>query len=123
MYKPLLATFAAAAILTACSSGESIADNSAIENEQSFKSIQSESAKNTELQDLASLPEFTVIDEKIGADSLEFEIVSNSPGKRILLLNSGSKEYKSIFVKETKRLKIIDLDGEGLVFNDILEVR
>ncbi|MGM0896487.1 MAG: hypothetical protein ACQEV0_01230 [Bacillota bacterium] len=124
MYKPLITLLAAAAFLSACSGEQASAGNEATaENEQSFTAIQDESVESSKLQDLESLPEFTLIDEKIGNDSLEYEIVADNPGKRVLLLDKEGDEYKSVFVKETKRLKLIDIDGEGLIFNDILEVR
>ena len=124
MHKPLLALMATVALLAACSGEQADAGNEAAsENEQSFTAIKDESAENSKPQDLESLPEFTVIDEEIGSNSLEAKLVSDNPGERVLLLNKGGDEFKSIFVKETKRLKIIDIDGEGLIFNDILEVR
>lgn len=124
MHKPLLALMATAALLTACSVEQADAGNEAAsENEQSFTAIQDESTKDSKMQELESLPEFTVIDDEIGSDSLEFDIVADNPGERVLLLDKDGDEYKSIFVKETKRLKIIDIDGEGLIFNDILDVR
>ncbi|WP_211655380.1 hypothetical protein [Planococcus alpniumensis] len=124
MRNPLIALVATAALLAACSGEQADAGiEAASENEQSFTAIQNESAENSKLQDLKSLPEFTVIDEEIGSDSLEAELVSDNPGERVLLLNKDGDEFKSIFVKETKRLKIIDIDGEGLIFNDILDIR
>lgn len=124
MHRPLLALIATAALLTACSGEQADAGTEAAsENEQSFTAIQDESTKDSKMQDLKSLPEFTVIDDEIGSDSLEFDIVADNPGERVLLLDKNGDEYKSIFVKETKRLKIIDIDGEGLMFNDILDVR
>lgn len=124
MHKPLLTLLASAALLTACSGEQANAGNeAALENEQSFTAIKDVSPENAKLQDLESLPEFTVIDEEIGSDSLEAEFVSDNSGERVLLLNKDGDEFKSIFVKETKRLKLIDIDGEGLIFNDILDVR
>ncbi|MBU9674483.1 hypothetical protein KQ939_13390 [Planococcus sp. CP5-4] len=122
MHKPLIALMATA--LAACSGEQADAGNeAATETEQSFTAIQDASAENSKLQDLKSLPEFTVIDKEIGSDSLEAELVSDNSGERVLLLNKDGDEFKSIFVKETKRLKIIDIDGKGLIFNDILDVR
>lgn len=124
MRKSLIALMATAALLAACSREQADAGTEAAsENEQSFTAIQDESAENSKLQDVKSLPEFTVIDKEIGSDSLEAELVSDNSGERVLLLNKNGDEFKSIFVKETKRLKIIDIDGKGLIFNDILDVR
>lgn len=124
MRKSLLALTATATLLAACSGEQADAGNEAAsENEQSFTAIKDGSTEISKLQKLESLPEFTVIDEKIGSDSLEAQLVSDNPGERVLLLNKDGDEFKSIFVKETKRLKIIDIDGEGLIFNDILDVR
>ncbi len=124
MRKPLIALTATAALLAACSGEQADAGTeAATENEQSFTAIQDESAENSKLQDVKSLPEFTVIDKEIGSDSLEAELVSDNSGERVLLLNKDGDEFKSIFIKETKRLKIIDIDGKGLIFNDILDVR
>lgn len=124
MHKPLLTMLTAAVFLTACGTDEANADkNASSENVQSFKSTQSESPENTKLQDWSSLPEYNTVTEKIGGQAADFETVTDNPGKRILLLTSkdGSATYKTIFVKETKRLKIIHIDSEGLIFNDILK--
>lgn len=123
MHKPVLTIMAAALFLAACSGEQTNAGNEApAESGQAFTAIQDESANDANLQDLASLPEFTVIDEKIGSP-LEAKLVADNPGERVLLLDKAGDEYKSIFVKETKRLKIIDIDGKDLIFNEILDVR
>ena len=48
------------------------------------------------------------------------ELVTDNPGKRILLFTdaNGRKIYKSIFIKNDRHLKIIQLDGEGLLYNN-----
>ncbi|WP_404452204.1 hypothetical protein LG329_17900 [Virgibacillus necropolis] len=61
--------------------------------------------------------EFDILDEHVGADGYQTKIVVNNSQKRIIILNdeNGQPQYKSIFVKETKSLEIIDLD-QGMVF-------
>lgn len=51
-----------------------------------------------------------------------FQTVTDNEGKRILLLldDEGTEQYKSIFIKKTKRLKIIDLANDREIFNDLI---
>lgn len=116
MYKPLIALVASAALLTACSAEEAAADQSAAATE-------SGSLEDAKQQDWALLPEYDTIIDMVGDQSLVFEMVEDNQGKRVLLMveSDGTEQYKTIFVKKTNRLKIIEIDGQGLLFNDILK--
>ncbi|MUK90819.1 hypothetical protein GMD78_20935 [Ornithinibacillus sp. L9] len=48
--------------------------------------------------------------------------VTDNNGKRVLLIldDNGEKEYKTIFIKDTNCLKIIDLD-DGEIYNEIIK--
>lgn len=61
--------------------------------------------------------EHDILDEYVSSDAYQTQIVENNEHKRIIVLNDegGQPQYKSIFVKETKSLEIIDLD-QGMVF-------
>lgn len=69
----------------------------------------------------ASLPEYNKTAEVINNQDYTVQTVTDNAGKRILLFvdNTGKEQYKSIFIKDTNRLKIIDLNG-GQIFNGII---
>lgn len=114
-YKPVAALMISAVLLTACNTEES-ADLSTVATESKL-------AEDLQQQDWASLPEYDTIIDTVGDRPFEIEMVEDQQGKRVLLIvdSDGAAQYKTIFVKKTNRLKIIHIDGEGLLFNDILD--
>ncbi|MED4533099.1 hypothetical protein ABET51_16260 [Metabacillus fastidiosus] len=115
MYKVMtLLTFSA--ILTACSSDD-------IVNKGNEKQEQKEEVNvGKETREWSSLPEYEKIMEVIDRNDYTFQTMTDNQGKRILFLtnNNGEKIYKTVFVKNEKRLKIIKVDGSGEIFNDII---
>lgn len=73
---------------------------------------------------LAGFDELSVLQSTIpDFDSLEPIVETDNPGTRVILFqqDGGRKVYKSVFVKRTNRLKIINIDGEGPpIFNDTI---
>ncbi|ARF13425.1 hypothetical protein [Sporosarcina ureae] len=62
--------------------------------------------------------EAEVLAEHIPLDELTAQVEADNQGKRIILFEnkSGKKVYKSIFIKHDNHLKIIDLNGDKLLF-------
>lgn len=71
--------------------------------------------------DISQLPEYPILEANINLAENKIFILEDSPYKRVLLAKNqqGEPTYKSILVKNTKRLKIVDYNG-GLVYNAIL---
>ncbi|MEK4299774.1 hypothetical protein MKY30_10320 [Oceanobacillus sp. FSL W8-0428] len=65
--------------------------------------------------------EMEVIQNQIPSGNDSVQVVEDNPHKRILFIGdeANQKKYKTIFIKDTNRLKIIDLNG-GQIFNDII---
>ncbi|MGE6369340.1 hypothetical protein ACQKDB_09415 [Planococcus kocurii] len=74
-------------------------------------------------EEWASLPEYSTIIEEIEDGDYKFETVSDNQEKRILLLSDkeGVEQYKSIFIKNTDRLILTDIDDGGEIFNAVLK--
>lgn len=72
--------------------------------------------------DVTQLPEYSILDKHLNLADYTIVVAENNPYKRVLLLKNkqGQAEYKSILVKNTGRLKIVDFDG-GLVYNGIIQ--
>lgn len=71
----------------------------------------------------AQYEEYPVIKEQIKhADQLEASVATDNPNKRVLLFkeSSGVKKYKTIFIKQKSRLKIIELDDNGLIYDQTI---
>ncbi|AIF43979.1 hypothetical protein [Virgibacillus sp. SK37] len=66
--------------------------------------------------------EFDIVEEQTGVDEDHMRIVENNPHKRVMLITNenGQQQFKSIFVKDTNRLKIIDFKN-GLLFNEVID--
>lgn len=139
MNKTLLTLVAAATILTACSSNQADPNNQANNSnqtdtnnnvEQNEQSAQTEVVRennqpekeSTDHDEWSSLSEYDTIIQNIDEKDYTFKTVTDNQNKRILLLTDqdGKEQYKTVFIKDTSRLKIIDLDGEGEIFNAVL---
>ncbi|GAA0319161.1 hypothetical protein [Oceanobacillus sp. FSL W7-1293] len=65
--------------------------------------------------------EMDVIQDQIPSGNESVQVVEDNPHKRILFIgdDANQKKYKTIFIKDTSRLKIIDLNG-GQIFNEVI---
>ncbi|MFJ7666757.1 hypothetical protein ACIQXI_06595 [Lysinibacillus sp. NPDC097195] len=144
MFKKILLFCAVVTMLAACSNNEATEKNKATNDatsqsqeqqvDQQNESVEqpAQLEQNAEAEDTtsetndtnewASLPEYNKIMEQIDNQTIHFEKVTDSTDKRILLIvdENGTKLYKSIFIKNTNRLKIISIEGNGQIFNDTL---
>lgn len=66
--------------------------------------------------------EAEVLAEHIPVDELTAQVEVDNEGKRITLFEneSGQKVYKSIYIKHDNHLKIIDLNGDKLLYEGTL---
>jgi ABC-type glycerol-3-phosphate transport system substrate-binding protein len=140
VFKKTIMLIAALTIVTACSNNEATENKgetlektqeslqteekpaASQENIQQTEETQSQSQEDGNHMEWTSLPEYNKIMEQIDNKDYIFETVTDNPGKRILYIvdENGNKQYKTIFVKNTSRLKIINLNGNGIVFNEVL---
>ena len=88
-------------------------DNNTVEKD---KEGSKEQKQKSEIEELT---EYSILDKKLDMDNLSDEVVKDNDYKRIILLKdeNGQPQYKSIYIKNKNRLKVIDLHG-GLVYND-----
>ncbi|MFJ5766563.1 hypothetical protein ACIP9C_14510 [Lysinibacillus sp. NPDC093210] len=90
---------------------------------QAEQNVQGEHKENIDLSEWTSLPEYSKINEQIdNEDDIHFEKVTDTSDKRILLIidENGTELFKSIFIKNTNRLKIINIKDGGQIFNEVL---
>lgn len=124
MFKKPLILIASLSLLAACGNDEEAAGNKeVIENvkEAPSSGTSQERADETAVDDeIASLPEYQTIMKEIDKEDCTFKLLTDNEGKRVFLLidETGKEEYKSIFIKETNRLKIIELESNREIFND-----
>lgn len=71
---------------------------------------------------LKTLPEYETLIEFIDVDAYTVTSQTENKGNRILVFHNEQDEavYKSIFVKDDQRLKMIDLADDHLLLNDII---
>jgi len=82
---------------------------------------QEDSSKITELnegEDVSRFEEYSKIQTYINIDEYTAEIVEDHPNKRIILFINSEREtkYKSIYIKHKNFVKLIQLDGNGLLY-------
>ena len=128
MNRLLMILIAAATMLTACQSNQTDTGNPSGSSEQSAQTETAQSnneptEERTSQTEWPSLPEYDTIVRKVDSQDYTFRTVTDSENERILLLTNqdGEEKYKTIFIKNTSRLKIIDVDGGGQLFNDVLK--
>lgn len=48
---------------------------------------------------------------------------SDNNGTRVIFFENeeGQKDYKSVFVKEANHLKLVSLDNDGLIYDDVIQ--
>ncbi|AJI26698.1 hypothetical protein I6G76_06215 [Bacillus cereus] len=140
MFKIIIALIATITVLTACNRDEMAKDNrdAIVKHEESSQpekkeveqqkndkpkeQVQNNSQESVNHEKWTSLPEYNKIFEQLGNEDYTFQMVTDNRGERILhiLDKGGRKQYKSIFIKNTNRLKIIKINGGGMIFNEIL---
>ncbi|WP_256762210.1 hypothetical protein [Cohnella sp. WQ 127256] len=127
MNKAVITLVAAAIMLTACNRNQADISSDA-QNQPSLQTEVVQESKqpakeSTFHEEMSSLPEYDTIVQYIDKKEYTFRTVTDNESKRVLLLidQDGKEQYKTIFIKNTSRLKIIQIDGEGQVFNDILD--
>ncbi|WP_077296695.1 hypothetical protein [Virgibacillus pantothenticus] len=67
------------------------------------------------------LKEYSILEEKVNLANYKLNIVADNPYKRVILIENtdNENEYKSIFIKETNRLKLIRL-RDGIIYNKMI---
>lgn len=122
--KKLTMILFSAFLLASCGSD---ADNTSSTNElEQNEDVTTEEVvtegSEVKLQTLQTLPEYTTLTNFIDVNDYIITSQTENEGNRILVFANAQdeKEYKSIFVKNDNRLKIIDLADDHLLFNDII---
>ncbi|MFD1204577.1 hypothetical protein ACFQ38_05560 [Sporosarcina contaminans] len=71
--------------------------------------------------ELKQLPEYATVASKINVNGLTAKVTENNSNKRIILFTDarGQGKYKSIFVKKTNSLKVIDFRGGEIFFGTV----
>lgn len=71
------------------------------------------------VSNVSDYEELAYAQDKVDFSKLKGYIVTDNPNKRVILFEDGHKKaYKTIFIKNANRLKVIDLQGDGLVLNE-----
>ncbi|MDY0409906.1 hypothetical protein ACFFIS_06090 [Virgibacillus soli] len=122
MKKVLILGTLVSSILVGCMDKEvekSDVQNNIVGNKSSVseaKDVQVKS-KGTE-----TLIEYPMLEANIDTSLYDTQVVEDNKNKRIILFKdqeTGEMEYKSIFAKREKRLKILSTQ-DGLIFNEII---
>ncbi|WP_277587580.1 hypothetical protein [Psychrobacillus antarcticus] len=76
-----------------------------------------------ENEELNDLPEYDLLAQYIDLSTYEADVESDNKGTRVIFFENeeGQKEYKSIFVKGANHLKLVSLDEDGLIYDDVIQ--
>lgn len=106
------------------SEDETDSDDSATGDDSDSTSTESDSDEsNSEDSELAGYEEYATVVEVADVEGMKGIVETDNPGTRVILFEdeNGKKTVKSVFVKNDNRLKIISLNDDGLLYNDILK--
>ncbi|MCH1625892.1 hypothetical protein [Fredinandcohnia quinoae] len=80
-----------------------------------------ESEKNESIIENSEMLEFASLEANVSLSDYQLNVVEDNPHKRIILLKNkqGQERYKSIFIKDTGELKIIEFN-KGPIFVDMI---
>ena len=122
MYKSI-GIVAAAFMLTACTSEASDKnEEKPVQTTQTEKEPVKDEAVKQNHEKYDDLPEYDTIIEEIGNKAYTFDKKMDNDDKRVFLIEmDGEKQYKTIFVKQTNRLKIVKINGGGEVYNRVIQ--
>ena len=86
--------------------------------------FQDESSGNVTLEEGDSFLEIQTVIDQIDDEYYIFQTMTDNKNQRVLLAvnDEGMERYKTIFIKKIKRLKIIDLAGDGEIYNETITV-
>lgn len=117
--KTFVLTTASALLLTSGGIGYAVHANPDTASENSTATIHQK--VQTDAEEIDDFFEYDKLDDVAEADDFNAQVVENNIHKRVILLkdDNGQPQFKSIYVKDTNRLKVIDFNG-GLVFNQII---
>ena len=92
------------------------------EKEQASEEKSVEETTDTESDNTKEYEEISKIAEKINVQDYNMYVELDNEGKRIILFEKNERKmYKSIFIKEKKYLKLIDLEsGEKPLINETI---
>lgn len=74
-------------------------------------------------QDITGFEEYASIASVIDPSSFTVRVTENNVSNRVILFsdNYGRTQYKSVFVKKTGLLKVINLKGQGVVIETVVK--
>ena len=106
---------------------EAETENDTEENEsnedEAQQDDQNEEDKTTNSnEEIADYEEANTIKEQIDIADMDVKVETDNPNKRILLFSDNDKVmYKTIYIKEKQRLKIINIyEDKGQIFNETI---
>lgn len=114
--KKLLVAMVGLSLLAGCSDGQEKATDGTLTGNSSKAELPKQN------QVLKDFPEFPILDDIIDLQVYVADIETDNKGSRIIFFedSDGNKTYKSVFVKDENYLKVIQLNDEGILYNEIL---
>lgn len=120
------------ALLAGCTdeaSGEKDIKNDAIVKEETVNEpiVKEETEKapivKEENEALNDLPEYDIWAQYIDLSTFEADVETDNNNIRVIFFEDGDgqKSFKSVFLKEANHLKLVSLDDDGLIHDDVIK--
>lgn len=92
-----------------------------VKYESSYQNYNSHYQLQIASEDLTQLPEYATVASKINVNGLTAKVVEDNYNTRTIVFSNanGQGQYKSIFVKRTDSLKVIDFRGGQIFYGTI----
>lgn len=97
------------------------AEAAASKYETSYSNHETRYQLNITADALKQLPEYDTVASEINVNGLNAKVTEDNKYKRIILFSDarGQGKYKSIFIKDTNSLKVIDFRGGEIFFGTV----
>lgn len=91
-----------------------------VSNETETTNIPIVKEENEGLNDIL---EYDLLAQHIDLSVYEADMETDNNGTRVIFFEDeeGHKAYKSVFVKEAKHLKLVSLDDDGIIYDDVIQ--
>lgn len=91
------------------------------EAELQDSTISREEVQDGKTEEQETYEEYAVVNDVIHIDDFNADVVEDNKRKRVIVFNDdhNSSQYKTVYIKNKNRLKIVDFNG-GLLFNDVI---
>lgn len=106
------------------SEDDEAADDNADDATDDNAADEQQDKQHSSMEDITKMPEYRILKDQVAIADYQLNVMEDNDHKRIIILqnkDTHKKEYKSIFIKDNGRLKIVQFNGNGLIYDKTIK--